>query len=224
MRAAETTVEAVLNRLHILGLTDQEIAALQEKGTIRRSIPIYAPIEGTVVARKVGPGQYVRSDSSDALYTIADLSTMWLKAFIPEIDIPSIRIGQDLEVKVIAMPDRVFKARITHIGTAFEAATRRMVIRSEVANPGGVLKAEMFASFKISTGESIPAPAVPSDAEIRESDLAAVWVQREPMRFERRAVKFGMEQGGRVQIRDGLKAGELVVSRGAIFLDNEWRQ
>ncbi len=224
LRAAETAVEAGRSRLRILGLTDEEIADLRQKGNIRRSIPIYSPIAGTVVARKVGPGQYVRNDQGEQLYVIADLSTMWLKALVPEIDIPFVKIGQEVEVKVAAVPQRVFKARITHIGALFEAARRRMIVRSEVANPDGVLKAEMFASFKIAIGASVPAPAVPMDAVIRESDLAAVWVQQAPMSFQRRTVRVGMEQDGQVQVREGLEAGELAVTRGAIFLDNEWRQ
>jgi membrane fusion protein, heavy metal efflux system len=224
LRAAETAVAAARNRLQILGLTEDDIAALQERGTIRRSIPIHAPIDGVVIARKVGPGQYVRSDAGEPLYTIADVSTMWLKAFVPEIDIPSIRVGQQVEVKVTAMPERVFTARITYIGAAFEAATRRMVVRSEVGNPGGALKAEMFATFKIVTGESVPKPAVPMDAVIREGDLAAVFVQQAPTTFRRRMVRIGLEQDGRVQILEGVEPDEMVVARGAIFLENEWRQ
>jgi membrane fusion protein, heavy metal efflux system len=224
MRSAETAVEAARHRLRIIGLTDEQITALRETGGLRRAIPIYSPIEGTVVGRKVGPGQYVRSEPSDQLYTIADLSTVWLKAYVPENDIPFIRLGQEIEVKVSAIPDRVFKARVTHIGAMFDATTRRMLVRSEIANPDGVLKGEMFASFKITTGESMPAPALPAEAVIRERDLASVWVEEEPMVFRRRTVRLGMEQNRRIEIREGLKGGELAVTRGAIFLDNEWRQ
>ena len=224
LRAAETAVDAARNRLRILGLTAQEVADLEDKGRIKRSVPIISPIAGTVVARKVGPGQYVRNDPPDQLYVVADLSTMWLKAFVPEIDIPFIRVGQDIEVKVTALPGRTFAARVTHIGALFEATTRRIEVRSEVANPDGVLKAEMFASFKITTADSVMALAVPMDAVIREGDVATVWVQREPLMFERRAVRIGIEQDGQVQIRDGLAADELAVARGAIFLDNQWRQ
>jgi membrane fusion protein, heavy metal efflux system len=223
-RAAETAVDAARNRLRILGLTPDEIADLHDKGQIRRSVPIVSPIEGTVVARKIGPGQYVRSDPPDALYVVADLSTMWLKAFVPEIDIPFIRVGQEVEVKVTALPGRTFGARITHVGAVFEATTRRIEVRSEVANPGGALKAEMFASFKITTADSVMSVAVPMDAVIREDDHAAVWVQAEPLRFVRKSVNIGIEQDGNVQIRNGLAAGEHAVSRGAIFLDNQWRQ
>jgi cobalt-zinc-cadmium efflux system membrane fusion protein len=224
LRAAETAVDAARNRLRILGLTAEEIAGLQAKGQIKRSVPIISPIEGTVVARKVGPGQYVRNDPPDQLYVVADLSTMWLKAFVPEIDIPYIRVGQDIEVKVTALPGRTFGARVTHVGAVFEATTRRIEVRSEVANPGGALKAEMFASFKITTADSVTALAVPIDAVIREGDVATVWVQREPLVFERRRVQLGIEQDGQVQIRNGLAPGDLAVTRGAIFLDNQWRQ
>jgi cobalt-zinc-cadmium efflux system membrane fusion protein len=224
LRAAVTAVDAARNRLRILGLTPQEIAGLEDKGQIKRSVPIISPIEGTVVARKVGPGQYVRNDPPDQLYVVADLSTMWLKAFVPEIDIPFIRVGQDIEVKVTALPGRTFAARITHVGALFEATTRRIEVRSEVANPGGALKAEMFASFKITTADNVTALAVPIDAVIREGDAATVWVQREPMLFERRPVRIGIEQDGQVQIRDGLAPDELAVARGAIFLDNQWHQ
>jgi membrane fusion protein, heavy metal efflux system len=224
LRAAETALDAAGRRLRILGLTDQEVTDLQQKGTIRRSMPVFSPIAGTVVSRKVGPGQYVRNDPADQLYVVADLSTMWLKAFVPEVDIPFIRIGQDLEVNVTALPGRAFNARITHIGAVFEATTRRIEVRSEVANPGGALKAEMFASFKITTADSVSALAVPIDAVIREGDVASVWIQQEPLRFERRLVSIGIEQDGQVQIRDGLAPGELAVARGAIFLDNQWRQ
>ena len=224
MRAAGTAVEAARNRLAILGLTQEQIAALQQKREIRRATPIYAPIDGTVIARKVGPGQYVRSDSGEALYTIADLSTMWLKALIPENDIPAIQVGQAAEVKITALPGRVFAARITAIEASADATTRRIVVRSEIPNPDGALKSEMFASFTIITGEIEPSPAVPSSALIREGDQVSVWVEIEPMVFKRRIVEVGIEQAGLVQIRSGLKLGETIVVRGAIFVDNEWRQ
>src|SRR5262249_10526615 len=104
-----------------------------------------------------------------------------------------------------------------------DAATRRVVVRSEIPNPNGELRAEMFASFKIATGEGSSALAVPADAVIREGDLAAVWVEEAPMVFRRRKVKIGLVQAVNIQIREGLNAGELVVARGAIFVDNEWR-
>ena len=224
IRSAEIALEAAGARLRIVGFSDEEVATLRERGTVRRSTPIPAPIDGTVIARKVGPGQFVRNDSGEALYIIADLSTMWVKAQVPENDIPFIRLGQEVEVKVSALPSRLFRARVTAIAAATDLTTRRVVVRSEVPNPDGALKSEMFASFKIVTGVEEPSPAVPGEAVIREGDVAVVWVEEEPMLFRRCKVKLGIEQDGRVQIRDGLKAGDLVVVRGAIFVDNAWRQ
>jgi cobalt-zinc-cadmium efflux system membrane fusion protein len=224
MRSTETAFEAARIRLGILGRTDDEIAQLEHHGALSRVTRINAPIRGTVIARKVGPGQYVKADSGEALYTIADLSTMWLKAQIFEQDIAFVRIGQQIEARIAAAPDRIFKARISAINSASDLTTRRVVVRSEIGNPDGVLKADMFASFKIDTEEASSTPAVPTDAVIREGDVATVWVETEPMTFKRRVVEIGIQQNGLTQIRSGLSAGELVVARGAIFVDNEWRQ
>jgi len=173
-----------------------------------------------VVGRKVGPGQYVRSDVADALYSISDLSTMWLKANVPETEIAHVRVGQEIEVRVTALPDRVFRARINAIGAASDTATRRIVVRSEIPNPDRLLRSDMFANFKITVAGGESTPVVPVDAVIRDGNEAAVWVVREPMLFHRRKVKLGMEREGRVQVLDGLAAGEQVVGRGAVFVDN----
>ena len=149
MRSTETAFEATRIRLRILGRTDDEIAQLEQHGVLSRATRITAPISGTVIARKVGPGQYVKADSGEALYTIADLSTMWLKAQIFEQDIAFVHIGQEIEARVAAAPDRIFKARISAINSASDLTTRRIVVRSEVGNPDGVLKCDMFATFKI---------------------------------------------------------------------------
>jgi cobalt-zinc-cadmium efflux system membrane fusion protein len=224
LQAAETSLDAVRSRLRILGLADDEVRSLQDRGTVRRTTPIVAPIDGTVVARKVGPGQFVRSDSPDPLYTLTDLGTMWLKAFVPENEIPLIQIGQQISVRVNALPEREFKARVVHIGAVFDSATRRLVVRSEIPNPDGVLRSEMFASFTIETGGDQASPAVPIEAVIWEGEQATVWVKRDPTVFERRDVTVGIEQGGRMQIKQGVTAGEQVAARGAIFIDNESRQ
>jgi len=115
LRSADTAFEAARVRLRILGRTDEEILKLEQTGMLSRVTTITAPISGTIVSRKVGPGQYVKADSGEALYTIADLSTMWLKAQIFEQDIAQIRIGQEIEARVSAVPGRIFKARIDAI-------------------------------------------------------------------------------------------------------------
>jgi membrane fusion protein, heavy metal efflux system len=225
VKTADSAVAGARNRLRVLmGRSDADLEKLERDRVIDSLVTISSPIDGTVISRKIGPGQYVRSDSGEALFAISDLSTMWLKAAVPENDIPLIRVGQEIEVKVTAIPDHVFKAKITAIGAASDAATRRVVVRSELPNPDHELKAEMFASFKITTSEGAPAPAVPVESIIWDGDVATVWVETAPKVFRRRVVQVSTEQNGLVEITKGVHEGEKVVSRGAIFVDNEWRQ
>jgi membrane fusion protein, heavy metal efflux system len=225
LTTAQGSLTAARNRLRvIIGRDSAEIERVERERIINPLITVNAPIDGTVISRKIGPGQYVRSDAGDPLFGIADMSTMWLKAFVPETEISYVHVGQEIEVKVTALRDQVFRARIIAIGAASDQQTRRVVVRSELPNPDRVLRAEMFATFRIAIDDSPAAPMVPSEAVIRAGEYASVWVQREPYVFQRRQVKLGVEQQGRVQIRQGVDAGEFVVGRGAIFLDNETQQ
>lgn len=225
LKTAEGTLLAARNKLRVLvGRTEEQIAKIESERIIDPFFTVTSPIGGTVVTRKVGPGQYVRSDSPEPLFSISDLTTMWLKASVPENDIPLMKVGQEIEVVVPALRGRVFGARIAAIGSASDSTTHRVVVRSEIPNPGAALKAEMFASFMITTGASPVLPLVPIEAVIREGNLSTVWVEREAMVFERRKVELGVESGNRIQIVSGVAAGERVVGRGAIFVDNEWRQ
>jgi cobalt-zinc-cadmium efflux system membrane fusion protein len=224
-KTAEGALIASRNRLRvIMGRDDAEIERVERDRTINPLITINAPIDGTVVARKIGPGQYVRADAGEPLYSIVNLSTMWLKAFVAEADIPFVRAGQEIEVKIAALPNRVFKARIIAVGAASDQGTRRLVVRSEIPNEDGVLKADMFATFKITISNGEPAPAVPVNAVIREGDDAFLWVETKPLSYQRRKIKAGLEQDGKLQVLGGLQVDDSVVGRGSIFLDTEWRQ
>lgn len=224
LATAQGTLTAARNRLRVIvGRDDKEIERLERERVVNPLITVNAPIDGTIVARKVGPGQYVRSDAADALFSVTDLSTMWLKANVPESEIANVRVGQDIEVKVTALPDRTFKAKIAAIGASSDTATRRIVVRSEIENPDRVLKSEMFASFRITVSGGESSPVVPVESVIRDGEQASVWIAREPMLFQRRKVKIGLERDGRVQVLEGVQAGESVVGRGAIFVDNESR-
>jgi cobalt-zinc-cadmium efflux system membrane fusion protein len=224
-KTAQGTLTAARNRLRvIIGRTQEEVDRVERERVVNPLITINSPIDGTIIARKVGPGQYVRSDLGDQLYAIADLSTMWLKANVAEVDSPLVRVGQAIQVRVNALPNRAFDARIIAIGAASDASTRRVMVRSEVPNPDRVLKSEMFATFKIAIGDGEPAPSVPVDAVIRQGDDAFVWIEEKPMHFKRRKIEVGLEQNGRLQVVSGLAANESVVSRGVIYVENEWKQ
>ncbi len=225
IRTAEGTVKAAGNRLRVMaGRSEAEIARIETERIINPTITVNAPIGGTITARKIGPGQYVRSDLNEPLFQISNLASMWLKAAVPENDIAQVRVGQEVEVKVAALPDHTFRARVSGIGAASDAATRRVTVRAELPNPDRALRGEMFATFKINTGNGERTPGVPSAAIVKDGDASIVWVQVNADQFQRRRVKLGQEQEGLVQVRDGLNAGDTVVARGAIFIDNEWKQ
>jgi membrane fusion protein, heavy metal efflux system len=223
LRAAEGIHAGARDRLRVFGKSDADIATIEEQRRIDRLTLVRSPITGTITTRKVGPGQYVKPDSADPLFTIADLSTMWLLANVYETDIPHVQAGQLVEVRVPAYPEDVFRARITYIAASADPTTHRIPVRAEVANQGRKLKPEMFANFRITTNESLDGTAVPIGAVIREGETPTVWIAAGPRQFRRRTVQLGLEQDGLVQVIAGLRPGEQVVADGAVFLSNAGR-
>jgi membrane fusion protein, heavy metal efflux system len=224
VRAAETSLEVVRNRLRILGKTDEEISKFSETGAISPQSTIYSPIAGTVVQRKVGPGQYVNTSSnnaaaSDATFVISDLSTVWLVAYVRESEAPNVRIGQVLRFSVLGYPNRVFTANIAYVATSFDPGTRRLLVRATIDNSEGVLRPEMFASVTIQTREGDSSPAVPREAIIYDGNNARVWVVRDDHSIEPRKIRPGLANGQMVQVLDGLRLGEKVVTKGSLFID-----
>jgi cobalt-zinc-cadmium efflux system membrane fusion protein len=220
VRSNEVALEASRNRLRILGKTDQEISDFQEKGTINPATPIYAPIAGTIVQRKVGPGQYVGTGATDPVFVIGDLTTVWVVAFIRESEAPNVHIGQAIYVTVLAYPDRAFPANISYVAAALDPTTRRLLVRATVNNTAGLLKPEMFASVKILTGEGDNAIAVPRDAVIYEGNTARVWLVRDDNKaIELRRIKVGLTSGNMVEVTDGLAKGDRVITKGSLFID-----
>ena len=157
--------------------------------------------------RKVGPGQYVGSGSSDPVFVIGDLATVWLVAYVRETEAPTVRTGQAVSFTVLAYPDRTFPANIAYVATALDPAMRRLLVRATVHNPAGLLKPEMFASVTILTDEGDTGLAIPRDAIIYEGNTARVWVARDDKAVELRQVKTGLINGNMIQILEGLRPG-----------------
>ena len=218
LKTAQASLDAVRNRLKLLGKTDAEIAAFEKNGTMSAETQIQAPIAGTIVQRKVGIGQYLTT-ASDPAFVIGDLSTVWLIANVRESEIPKIRIGQEVEARVAGFGTRVFKARVNYMASSLDPATRRLAVRSEVDNPDRSLRPEMFATFTIITGKPQPSPAVPLAAIVYEGASAHVWVARPDGAIAARGVTLGLINGDNAQVVDGIAAGEEVVTRGALFID-----
>ncbi len=220
VRAAEAVLAAVRGRLRVLGKSDAEIARLEAGHGIDRVARVVSPIAGTITARKVGPGQYVRTDNTDPLFVIADLSTMWMLANVYETDVPLIRVGQPVEVRLLAYPDEVFQARIDYVGATVDPTTHRVDVRCVVENRAQKLKPEMFATLRIVTNSAVQSLAVPFSALVHNAEQTSVWIAQPEGGFVEREVAVGIEQDGYAQILSGLQPGERVVTDRSLFLSN----
>jgi cobalt-zinc-cadmium efflux system membrane fusion protein len=221
-RRATAAVSVMRNRLSLFGKSPDEIRQLEESvgDQIDRRMEIRAPLAGTIVDRKVGPGQYVKPDSPDALFMIGDLSSVWVNADVYETHLEEIRIGAPVTITVAAYPDRQFPARISAINPTVDPATRTIHVRCSVPNPNGLLKPEMFATIRIGNTEKRRVPAVPSAAVLTQGPDAFVLREESPGRFRRRPVKSGREVAGYTVIEDGLTSSDRVVTSGALLLSN----
>ncbi|HEY0802471.1 MAG TPA: efflux RND transporter periplasmic adaptor subunit [Steroidobacteraceae bacterium] len=219
LAAATTALNSARNRLSILGKSAVEIAALETAGTMSAVATLSAPIAGVVVDRQLGPGQYLQAGSSTPVYTIADPSSVWLLANVREADSGLVHVGQAVEVRVLAYPKRVFKARVTYVAALVDPATHRLPVRAQIDNRDGALKPEMFANFRILTGDATESPAVPEGAVVYEGDGAHVWVVAGDALLAYRAIRTGRNNEGLIEVLDGLKPGEQIVTRGGLFID-----
>ncbi len=219
LRSTQTALEAARNKLRIHGFTDEAISTFQDKGSINREITIFSPITGTVVQRKIGPGQYVNSGASDPVFVIGDLSTVWLTAFVRETDASNVSVGQEISFNVLALPGRALTARINYVAAAIDSATRRLLVRATIDNKDGLLKPEMFANVTIYSPGDHPAVGVPKQALIYEGNQVRVWVAHEDKTIELRQIKPGLTNGDLVEVEGNLKPGEQIVTKGSLFID-----
>jgi membrane fusion protein, heavy metal efflux system len=219
MRSAETALEAVRNRLRILGRSEDQIATFEQTRQISADTPTYSPIAGTVVQRKIGPGQFISSGATDPVFVIGNLSTVWLTAFVRETEASGVAVGQEISFTLLAMPGSEFKARIDYVSAAIDPTTRRLLVRATIDNKDGLFKPEMFANVTIYSGGDRPGVGVPKQALIYEGEHVRLWVAHEDKSIELRDIETGLTNGDLVEIRTNLKAGEKIVTKGSLFID-----
>jgi cobalt-zinc-cadmium efflux system membrane fusion protein len=219
MRSSETALEAAHNRLRILGRSEEQISAFQQTRQMSADTPIYSPIGGTVIQRKVGPGQFISTGASDPVFVIGDLSTVWLTAFVRETEASGVAVGQEITFSLLALPDSVFKARIDYVSAAIDPPTRRLLVSATIDNKDGLFKPEMFANVTIYAGGDHPSVGVPKQALIYEGDRVRLWVVHDDKSIELRQIETGLTNGDLVEARGNLKPGEKIVTRGSLFID-----
>jgi cobalt-zinc-cadmium efflux system membrane fusion protein len=220
-QTAEGALKAARDAVRIFGKTDEDMDRMIAQRRVDRNLIVPSPISGRVTARNAQPGLFVQPGNPPAPYTVADLSTLWMIANVNEVDSSLFHVGQEVAVSLMAFPDRIFDGKISRIATGVDPNIHRLLVRSEITDPNHELRPGMFANFTIRTGDPIRAVAVPLDGVVREGDgTMTVWVATDKHHFTQRTVTIGLQKDGYDQIVDGLRSGELIATKGAVFLSN----
>jgi membrane fusion protein, heavy metal efflux system len=220
-QTAEGNLRAGRDAVRIFGKSDVEIDKIVADRLADPTLVVASPIDGRITQRNAAPGLLVQPGNPPPPFVVADVNTMWMLANVAETDSPAFRVGQPLQVKISAFPGRVFEGKVTTVGAIVDPNTRRVLVRSEIKDPRHELRSGMFANFVIGVGTPVRSPAVPINGVVREGDgTQTVWVTSDRRRFTQRTVKIGIQRYGYRQILDGVQAGELVATDGAIFLSN----
>jgi Cu(I)/Ag(I) efflux system membrane fusion protein len=211
-------VDASRRRLELWDLSAAQIKEVEETGKPIHSVTLYSPAAGFIIARNAFPSQKITPETE--LYSVADLSRVWIMADVYEADIDKIRMGQSAIIGVPSEPGRSFAARVDYIQPQLDATTRTLKIRLEAPNPNQRLKPEMFVDvdFHISGASRL---TVPSDAVMDSGVRKTVFVDRGDGYLEPRAVETGDRFGDRIEIRSGLKMDERIVTSGTFLIDSE---
>ena len=217
LETARAALEQARRKLELLGLKPQ--------GS-RQAVFVRAPISGKIIEVNVAPGEYrgavsSHSDTTTApLMTIADLSTVWVTAEVPEPSVRLIHVGEPVSISFVSLPDETFAGKVTRIGDVLDPQTRTLKVQVEMPNPRGRLRPEMFGSLRL-LGPKRMVPVVPPAAIVQEYGHALVFVERKPGQFERRQISTGVRVGPAVAVLSGVEAGDRVITDGAVLLKGQ---
>lgn len=213
--STKAALSAARRKLLILGMTASEIDRLRGDQDLGALFSLTSPIDGVVVERTATIGATVGADAS--VFKIIDISSVWIDANVFEKDLNRVKLGQGAKVSVPAFPDAVFSGKVIFISSVVDPDTRTLKVRTEVPNKDGKLKPDMFANIQIITDVDRSVISVPQSAVLNDGAQSIVFVANTGG-YERRVVALGIVSGDRVEIREGVKAGEKVVVKGNYLL------
>src|SRR5437867_220030 len=199
--------------------TGDVLGLVQTPELLGRPLELKAPINGIIIERKASMGELVGKEKE--IFTISDPADLWVIAEIKERDIGAVKTGQDASFTVLAFPGEMFHGKLVRIGNQVEPESRTLEVRIEVNNTDGRLKPGMFADVEITTTVFQDIIVIPDTALQTDEDNQIVFVALEGNKFQKRAVKIGLEPRGRAQVVEGLKAGEKIVTEGSFILKSE---
>jgi membrane fusion protein, heavy metal efflux system len=217
----ETEVGAARQRLLLLGLTSDDVSRLTDASHVVAEVTVRAPADGVVIARGANPGQVV--SAGQELFTVTDLSTVWVIGDLYEKDFPAVRVGSDATVTVPVSTGAPLRGRVAYIEPRVDPATRTAKVRVEVPNKSGDLRLGVYVTLSFETRSAGHVTLVPRDAvqAVGNRNVVYVLVEGGEGRFAERVVKLGAALGDSFEVLDGLKPGELVVTAGSFFLRAE---
>ena len=221
VNSARAGVTNVAQKLRRLGVSDDQLARVQRGDDVNVAArsTVTAPFAGIVLQVTTAPAETITPDRE--LFTVADLSRVWLQADVYQKDIAKIRVGQNAIVTVDTYPGETFTGRITNVSAALDPTTRTAKVRCEVPNGDGRLKVQMFATLELPVSATHDALTVPA-AAIQDIDgVPTVFVRVDEERFQARPVRTGSSMGGQVEIVEGLKRSDAVVTEGAVMLKSK---
>ena len=220
-QTAEGALKAARDAVLVFGKTNAEIDQMTASRKIDPALVVRSPITGKITYKVAQPGFLVQPGNLPAPYSVADVAIKWMLANVSETEIPLFHLGQPVQVKVNAYPDHVFHGKVSKIYETVDPNTHRVTIRSEIADPHDELRPGMLANFVIRVHDPVEATAIPANGVVREADgTMTAWVTTDRHRFEQKIIKIGLRNDDRVQVLDGLRRGELVVTDNAVFLSN----
>jgi len=213
-------LEAARRRLALWDISEEQIAELQKNGQPQRTLTFFAPMSGFVIKKEAVQGMKVMPDKE--LYTITDLSTVWVNADIYEFELAPIRIGQEAKITLSYYPGRTFTGKVSWISPVLDEKTRTAKVRLEFPNADFTLKPEMYANVEIAidAGRKL---AVPDEAVLDSGLRKVVFLDKGDGRFAPAEVKLGSKFGGYYEVLDGLAPGERIIASASFLLDSESR-
>jgi cobalt-zinc-cadmium efflux system membrane fusion protein len=215
---AEAEVNAARDQLKVLGMGASALDRLAETRTIHSTTQILASISGTIIDRKVTEGQVVQP--ADGVFLVADLSSLWVIADVPEQNAGSVSLGESVAVEVAALPERKVAGVLAYVAPTVNPETRTVRVRMDLANPQREFKPQMLASMLI-RGAPQRRLTVPAQAVVREENRDHVFVRSGENAYRLQPVQLGAEYDGRRVVASGLRESETIVVEGAFHLNNE---
>ncbi len=219
-QGGESLLSSARERLRLWDISDDQIRRLDETGEVARTITIHSPVSGVIVDRKAFPNASVTPETE--IYTISDLSNIWVNADVYENELPYVRVGQRAQVSLSYYPGRTWTGRVSFITPAVDPVSRTVKVRIELPNPHVDLKPQMFADvqLQIDYGKQI---AVPQEAVLDSGTAQTVFVSTGDGQFAPRAITIGPKVDDKVVVLAGLKPGETIVTSGNFLVDSESR-